>query len=221
MSTQRPPAASRLCFAPTLLVTGFEPFGDHAINPSAILAHALDGATIADHRILGRVLPVDTTTVVAALEAAIAEAGSPALVLCTGLAADRASLALERTAVNVLAFDIPDNAGNLIREGLIHQNGDAAHFAKLPIEEIIAAWHSAGIPGYVSETAGTYVCNQIFYEVLALKGPSMLSGFLHLPCSHELAIARGAAKTPSLSLETMQTGVEILIATALGHMHGA
>ena len=221
MSTQSPPAASRLFFAPTVLVTGFEPFGGHALNPSALVARALDGATIAGHRVFGRVLPVEATTVVAALEAAIAEAGSPALVLCTGLAADRASLALERTAVNVLSFEIPDNAGNLIREGLIRQNGDAARFAKLPLEEIVAAWHSAGIPGYVSETAGTYICNQVFYEVLALKGSPMLSGFLHLPCSHELAIARGAAKTPSLSLETMQNGVEILIATALGTAHGA
>ena len=221
MSTQSPPAASRLFFAPTVLVTGFEPFGGHALNPSALVARALDGATIAGHRVFGRVLPVEAATVVAALEAAICEAGAPALVLCTGLAADRASLALERTAVNVLSFDIPDNAGNLIREGLIRQNGDAAHFAKLPLEKIVAAWHSAGIPGYVSETAGTYICNQVFYEMLALKGPPMLSGFLHLPCSHELAIARGAAKTPSLSLETMQTAVEILIATALGTAHGA
>ncbi len=221
MSTQSPPAASRLFFAPTVLVTGFEPFGGHALNPSTLIARALDGAMIAGHRVIGRVLPVDTTTVVAALEAAVADAGSPVLVLGTGLAADRTSLALERTAVNVLSFDIPDNAGNLIREGLIHQNGEAARFAKFPLEEIVAAWHAAGVPGYVSETAGTYVCNQVFYELLALKGPPMLSGFLHLPCSHELAIARGAAKTPSLSLETMQTGVEMLIATALGHVRGA
>ncbi len=215
MSTQSPPAASRLFFAPTVLLTGFEPFGGDALNPSANLARDLDGTTIAGHRVVGRVLPVDTNAVVPAFHAALAEAGGPALVLGLGLAVRRVSLAIERTAVNVLAFEIPDNAGNVVREGLIHRNGDAARFAKLPLEAIVSAWRAAGIPGYVSDTAGTYVCNQLFYEVLALEDRPMLAGFLHVPPSHELAIARGAHTTASLSLATMHEGVRLAVATAL------
>lgn len=207
MSTQSPPAASRLFFARTVLVTGFEPFGGNPTNPSEILARDLDGAIVAGARIVGRVLPVDTHAVVPAFRAALAEAGEPALVLCTGLAAGRSALAIERTAVNVLAFEIADNAGNVIREGLIHRNGDAARFAKLPLEAIVAAWRAAGIPGYISESAGTYVCNQLFYEVLALEGRPMLAGFLHVPASHELSLA------------TMRAGLELAIATALEADH--
>ena len=215
MSTQSPPAASRLFFTPTVLVTGFEPFAGRSSNPSADLARELDGTFVAGHRVVGRVLPVDTHGIASAFRTALAEAGEPALVLGTGLALGRTALAVERTAVNVLSFEIADNAGNVIREGLIHRNGDAARFAKLPLEDIVAAWRTAGIPGYISDTAGTYICNQLFYEVLALEDRPMLAGFLHVPASHELAISTGSRATPSLALTTMRTGVELLIATAL------
>jgi pyroglutamyl-peptidase len=193
------------------LVTGFEPFGGDPINPSELIARRLDGREIGGYRVVGRALPVDAQALPDALAAALAAAGEVDAIIGTGLAAGRTALALERTAVNVLDFDQPDDTGTLLRGKAIHENGAAAYFTNLPLARILAAWREAGIPGYVSDSAGTYICNQLFYEVLALNERSIPIGFVHLPCSVELAIARGPAKTPSLSLDLMRRGIETLI----------
>ncbi len=185
-----------------VLVTGFEPFGDHATNPSASIAGRLDGRTIAGREILGRVLPVDAALVSAALRAALDEAGDVELIVATGLAARRDRIALERVAVNRLDFDRPDNAGAVVRGRPVAENGAAELPANLPLDRILSAWLAAGIPGYISDSAGTYVCNQLFYEVLALTKGSIPAGFVHVP--------------PSLPIEILVRAVEIAVATTLG-----
>jgi pyroglutamyl-peptidase len=193
-----------------ILITGFEPFGGHQTNPSGLLAQRLDGRDVAGYRVVGRLLPVEALALPAALAGAISEA-EPDAIVGLGLAAGRTALALERTAVNLLDFEEPDNAGTILRETPVRENGAAAYFTNLPLSRILAAWHAAGIPGYVSDSAGTYICNQFLYEVLALNERSIPAGFVHLPCTPELAIARGPANTPSLPLELMSRGIETLI----------
>ena len=197
--------------SPRVLVTGFEPFGGDATNPSGSIATRLDGREVGRYRVAGRVLPVDARALPAALAEVFAATAAIDAIVGLGLAAGRTALALERTAVNILDFEQPDNAGTLLHGVPIHENGAAAFFTNLPLARILAAWREAGIPGYISDSAGTYICNQLFYEVLALNERSIPIGFVHLPCSAELAIARGAAKTPSLPLELMSRGIETLI----------
>lgn len=190
----------------TMLVTGFEPFGSHNVNPSAVLAESIDGTTIAGYRVVGRVLPVSCSRAPDALEVAI-ERHQPAVVLSLGLAAGRAMLALERVAINVLDFSTPDNDGLQPGDKPVVESAPAAYFATVPLKAIVDGWREAGIPGYLSNTAGTYVCNQVLYSALHLAARhGHRAGFIHLPFLPAQAAAEKPA-TPSMTLDLMLEGV--------------
>lgn len=199
---------------PTVLVTGFEPFGGERSNPSWDAVHALDGARIASHRIATRCLPVEFGASLSALRQAIGEL-QPALVLCVGLAGGRASLSLERVAINVIDARIPDNAGACPIDEAIAADGPAAYFSGLPIKAMLAALREAGIPAEVSQTAGTYVCNHVFYGLMhALRDrPGVRGGFIHIPFSTEQAAAHPGA--PGLPIATVSAGLRIAVRVTL------
>ncbi len=192
----------------TILLTGFEAFGDSEKNPTAEIVQLLDGTSVADHRVSGVALPVTAAGAPKALKEAVA-LHSPGLVLSLGLANGRSMLALERVAINVLDFPIPDNDGSQPTGEPVVKDGPAAYFATLPIKAILAAWQEAGLPGYVSNTAGTYVCNQTFYNSLHLsKQHGYRAGLIHVPYLPEQAsgVERGA---PSMVLDLMVEAVRI------------
>ena len=88
--------------------------------------------------------------------------------LCVGLAGGRAALSLERVAINLDDARIPDNAGQHPIDRPIVPGGPAAYFATLPIKAAVAALREAGLPASVSNTAGTFVCNHVFYGLMHL-----------------------------------------------------
>lgn len=165
---------------PTVLVTGFETFGDHDENPSALVAGALGGRQIAGARIEARILPVDLGRLDAALDAALG-ATSPDAVLAFGLAGDEAAIRLERVALNVADFGIPDNAGVRPRNLALESGGPDARFSRLPLEAILDATLAAGIPARLSQTAGLYLCNAAMYRLLGRLPADRPCGFIHLP----------------------------------------
>jgi pyroglutamyl-peptidase len=188
------------------LLTGFEAFGEQEDNPTAAIAHHLDGARIDDTRVVSEHLPVSAEHAPRALLSAI-ERHEPDLVLSLGLANGRSMLALERVAINVLDFPLPDNDGYQAAGEPILPAGPAAYFTSLPIKAILARWREAGIPGYISNTAGTYLCNQTFYVSLhsaAARGAR--AGLIHVPYLPDQA-SRLDAGTPSMGLDTMIAGV--------------
>ena len=198
-------------------MTGFKPFGGSSVNPSELVARSLEGRLIAGRRVVARVFPVETSEVGQLLRRAFEEE-QPELVVCTGVAAGQTAVSLERVAVNMLDFEQPDDAGEERKNEPILRGGPDARLSPMPIGEIVEAWQSNGIPGYVSNSAGTYLCNQIFYEALGMAesvSPPVTAGFIHLPCLPEQAIAAGAGTTPSMSLELMQRAVELAIAAAV------
>ncbi|HET7126052.1 MAG TPA: pyroglutamyl-peptidase I [Lysobacter sp.] len=172
------PATAR----PTLLLTGFDPFDRAKSNPSWDGASALDGRIVGGHRIVARQLPTEFDASLRALRTAIRET-EPALVVCLGLAGGRAGLSLERVAINVDDARIPDNAGAQPVDAKIVVRGPAAYFSTLPIKAMLAALQKHGIPAQVSQTAGTYVCNHVFYGLMhALRRkPGVRGGFIHVP----------------------------------------
>ena len=197
---------------PGVLVTGFEAFGDNEKNPTEEIARLLDGTSIAGHPVSGVALPVRSAGTPEALKRAVA-LHRPRLVLSLGLASGRSMLALERVAINVLDFPIPDNDGSQPTGDPIVEGGPAAYFATLPIKAILEAWREAGLPGYVSNTAGTYVCNQTFYHSLHLSGEhGFRAGLIHVPCLPEQA-AHAAA--PSMALDLMVRAAEIALEVSL------
>ena len=207
------------------IVTGFDPFGGHRVNPSALIARALDGTRIAGTRIVGRVLPVDLDGLDAALDTALAGA-APRLVLALGLAASEPVIRLERVALNLADFNIPDNAGNLRRGEALEPQGPAARESRLPLERILGNLLAAGIPARFSETAGLYLCNAAMYRLLGRIPARIPCGFIHLPPLPaqiaellQLSAGRAGERAPglaSMALDMQQRAIEIALATTLG-----
>ena len=197
---------------PVIVVTGFESFGAHGANPTEGLAKALDGRDLGGARVRSAVLPVhhaDAAPVVAAL---VAET-EPIAVVHTGLAAGRARVALERVAVNVMDYEQPDNAGFRAAGEPCVPGGPAAYFATLPLSAILEALTLEGIPAYVSNTAGTYLCNQTLYGTLhaarARARPPRV-GFIHVPLLPAMVAATGLEQ-PSMDFPLMLRAVEIAL----------
>ena len=203
-----------------VLLIGFEPFGPHRVNPSELLVRSLEGRIVAGRALAARVFPVQARGLRERLATALREE-QPAVVLGVGLAAGRAALALERVALNVLDFPIPDTAGAMPKHEPIASDGPDARFATLPLAEIVASWSVAGVPGYVSNSAGTYLCNQWLYEALALTSnatPPAAAGFVHVPALPAQANEMGAERTPSMTLDLMRKGLETAIETIVARL---
>jgi pyroglutamyl-peptidase len=128
----------------------------------------------------------------------------------------RSAMALERVAVNILDFEHPDNVGVMRKGDVVARGGADARLSNFPFDKIVDAWHVNGVPGYVSNSAGTFLGNQILYELLGLAEKTtapVIAGLVHLPYLPAQAIAAGAESSPSMSYELMKKGIEILIET--------
>lgn len=191
----------------TVLLTGFEPFGGQAINPSQRLAEAFDGREIAGARVIGRVLPVTFGGSFDRL-ATMIEEFSPRIVICLGQAGGRAAITPERIAINCDDARIADNAGVQPANRLIVPRGPAGYFSTLPVGEIAAQIVAAGIPSAVSNSAGTYVCNHLFYRLMHhfRRRRGTLGGFVHVPW-----LPGQSPSEPSLPFESMRRAIEIAL----------
>jgi pyroglutamyl-peptidase len=195
------------------LVTGFEPFGGDRINPSFEALRRLS-QRLCGLDITTAALPVIYGAALPALGEAIA-AHRPQIVLSVGLAGGRAELSLERVAINIDDARIPDNGGNQPIDRPVVADGPAAYFAALPIKAAVAALRDAGLPAAVSNSAGTFLCNHVFYGLmhLAATGTGLFrGGFLHVPyLPSQAALVPGA---PSMALEQIVEGIEIILEVA-------
>jgi pyroglutamyl-peptidase len=195
-----------------ILLTGFEPFGTYAENPSADVAKALDGRTVGAGLVRSAVLPVDHARA-AGRVAELVDELAPGAIVHLGLAGARARIALERVAVNVMDFEIADNAGYRAAGEPCVAGGPAAYFSTLPLEAMLEALTADGVPAYVSASAGTYLCNQTFYttrHLLEVRGARTPAGFIHLPLSPSMVVATGLDQ-PSMDVPLMIRAVEIAL----------
>jgi len=195
------------------LVTGFEPFAGDAANPAGEAVLRLP-SRLGELVIENRVLPTVFGRAIAALEDALVTV-RPDLVLCVGLAGGRAELSLERVAINVDDARIPDNDGQQPIDRPIAAGGPAAYFTGLPVKAAVAALRQAGLPAIVSNTAGTFVCNHVFYglmHVTATRQLPLRGGFLHVPYLPSQAARFNAA--PSMALEQIVEGIRIILRVA-------
>lgn len=198
---------------PVVLVTGFDPFGGEAVNPSQLIVQALDGEVIAGHRVVGATLPTQFAAAPQMLEKLIAR-HRPALVLALGQAGGRTGISLERVAVNLIDARIPDNAGAQPVDSRIVDNAANAYFSTLPVKAMLERLGAAGIPASLSQTAGTFVCNQVFYALMhALRRRRARGGFVHVPYLSEQSAQH--AGTPGMALETMIAATRLCLETAL------
>jgi pyroglutamyl-peptidase len=196
----------------TILVTGFEPFGTYTVNPSEGLAKAVDGRRFGDAGIVFLILPVHHADAATRLAPVVAEA-RPIAVVHLGLAAGRARVALERVAVNVMDYECPDSAGFRASGEPCVAGGPTAYFATLPLATVLQALVANGIPAYISNTAGTYLCNQTLYGTLhAVRGQARPPrvGFVHFPLLPAMVAAAGLEQ-PSMDFSLMLHAVETIL----------
>ena len=199
-----------------LLLTAFEPFAGEAINSSAEAARLIKVGAFPGALIRIAELPVDRYR---AAEAALdlIRSHHPDIVIMLGEAGRRYRITPERIAINVDDFRIPDNAGNQPTDEPIIKGGPAGYFSTLPIRAIADRINKSNIPAAISNSAGTYLCNRLFYSVMHFINAERLpinAGFIHLPFLHDQAINKDH-DVPSLSRESIVEGVRLAIEVSL------
>ena len=197
---------------PTVLVTGFDAFGGDTLNPSWLIAQALHGRRIAGHRVVAAQLPTVFGDSLGAL-CQLLRGHRPALVLCLGQAGGRGAISLERVAINIDDARIADNAQAQPVDTPVVAGAPNAYFTRLPVKAMLLALQQAGIAAEVSQTAGTFVCNHVFYglmhELATRRGfKQVRGGFVHVPWLP-------AQGQPSMPLEQMVQGIALALKTAL------
>jgi pyroglutamyl-peptidase len=195
------------------LVTGFDPFGGETVNPSLEAVRRLP-SRLGELAVVPQRLPAEFATSLPMLYAAI-EGENPDIVLCVGEAGSRTELSPERVAINVQDARIPDNGGDQPVDVPVVPDGPAAYFTTLPIKAAVQAMRQAGLPAVVSNTAGTFVCNHVFYGLMhyaATRRARFRGGFMHVPYLPQQAANH--PKAPSMGVETIVAGIEILLRVA-------
>ncbi len=199
--------------APVLL-TGFEPFGGESVNPSWLAVKALHGKHVLGRQLVAACLPCIFGRSLVELDALL-DKHQPELVICVGQAGGRSALSLERVAININDARIPDNAGAQPVDTAVVPNGPAAYFSRLPIKAMYQALQTNNVAVEVSQTAGTFVCNHVFYGLMHVlasqkRFEATRGGFIHVPFLPQQGV-------PSLPLEEVVRGLRLAVRAALTH----
>ncbi len=192
--------------ATRILVSGFEPFGGEAVNPSQRAVEALGRATPSGVALRTVVLPTRFGASLARLDHELAEWPAD-VVLSVGLAGGRSGLTVERVAINLDDARIADNGGDQPLDRPVVEGAPAAYFASLPVKAMAAAIRAAGVEASVSHSAGTFVCNHVFFGLChraATTRPGLRCGFVHIPWLPEQAARHGG---PGLDTEAVVRGL--------------
>ena len=200
-----------------ILITGFEPFAGETINPSLEAVKLLEGEVLHGYLISVAILPCVFNESISKLLQAI-EIQQPQIIICVGLASSRSDISIERVAININDARIADNNGQQPIDEAIVENGPAAYFSTLPIKAIVNELTKKDIPASVSQTAGTFVCNHVFYALmhyLAREKQSCRGGFIHIPYLPEQVINRPGIA--AMELRVIVTALRIAIITTINY----
>lgn len=196
-----------------VLMTGFDAFEGERVNPALETVKILNGYQEKGVHIVAVEIPTVFRASIKKLEEAIKEE-NPDVVICVGQAGGQTHITPERVAINVDDARIPDNEGNQPIDEAIVKNGPVAYWSTLPIKRIVKNLRESGIPAEVSNSAGTFVCNHLFYGLMHyLQGnaPDVRGGFIHIPYLPVQTVNKHA---PSMALETIVEGLKIAAITA-------
>ena len=199
-----------------ILLTGFEPFNNGKLNPSEQIVRTIaeqfeTGASIAGVELHTAILPVVFTESSELLRHLIA-LHKPEAVICLGQAEGRKEISFERVAINLDDARIADNAGRIMTDQPAVANGPDAHFTTLPVRQLVEAVRAEGVAAGLSLSAGTFVCNHIFYSLQhSLQGQAVQSGFIHVPLMDEQA--PDFAGLPTMPIEQQVRGIRAVLAT--------
>jgi pyroglutamyl-peptidase len=195
-----------------VLLTGFDAFGGQSLNPSWLAVQALHGRKVLGHTVVAAQLPTVFDASLRELDALLRQ-HQPALVICVGQAGGRKVLSLERVAINVNDAPLADNAGARPVDTPVVRDAPVAYFTSLPIKAMLAALHKEGVGAEVSQTAGTFVCNHVFYGLMRTLAtvPELAhtrGGFVHVPWLPEQGV-------PNMALDDIVRGLRVAVRSAL------
>ena len=206
--------------AKRVVLTGYEPWSHASENPTLDLLDRSREQNFADIELITLRVPVDSTRIASLVDEAL-DTHRPDIWISLGLFPGSTVVAVERTAANVKDFPVPDNVDAQPVDEPVFQDGPFAYRATLPVKAIVAAMNERGVPAKVSNTASTYLCNQIMYTALHLaheKALTTRTGFIHVPCSlgYVAQASYPEHEYPSMSLDLMADAVDAAIVTAAG-----
>lgn len=198
-----------------ILITGFEPFGGEEINPSWELAKLFNNKKYQDYHVVSKKLPTVFYKSASKLKDYINEY-KPKIVFCIGQAGGSNTIRIERVAINLNDANIPDNEGNKPTDEYICDNGINAYFSTLPVREIYKELNNHDIKTSLSLSAGAYVCNHVFYNLIhTLESNDGIGGFIHIPY-----IPQQIKNKPdkfSMDLNTLEKALDIIINTTINY----
>lgn len=198
-----------------ILITGFDPFGGDNVNPALEAIKSLQGQTIGSYEVISWEIPTVFGKSIECLVTTITDI-KPKIVICVGQAGGRSDITVERIAINVNDARIADNEGQQPIDTPVVPGGPAAYWSTLPIKAMVKEMNDCGIPASVSHSAGTFVCNHVFYGLmhhLSTSGKAIRGGFIHIPLLPEQAVHHKGQ--PSMSLEKIVKGLEAGIGAAI------
>ncbi len=191
-----------------ILVSGFEPFNNSGVNPSEELVKLLP-STIKGAEILKAYLPVSYKNSFMELKKHI-DKEKPDVIICLGLANGRKAISLERIAINMDSASIADNDGCMYIDNPIRKDGKCAHFSTLPIRNMLLKMKNIA-PTVISNTAGTFVCNNIMFKVLEYVSKPVISGFIHIPMMTGMKNDKGFFELElNKMVEAISKGIEVI-----------
>lgn len=205
-----------------VLLTGFAPFDGAAVNESwEAVRRAAPLLEEEGLEVEIRELPVEFARAGSLLADAV-RALRPRLVIAVGLAAGRTAITPERVAVNVRDARIPDNAGASPVDEPVVPGGPVGYFSTLPVKAMTAQLAESGVPGAVSQTAGTYVCNDVFYALQHLLATDdglagIRGGFVHVPSADVVDSPTAARALAGMARTALGTSVDLRRAGGAEH----
>lgn len=200
-----------------ILVTGFDPFGGESINPALESIKQLKGWQVGDYQVVICEIPTVFGLSCERLVSAIEET-NPDIVICVGQAGGRPDITVERVAINVNDARIPDNENNQPIDMPVIEGGPVGYWSTLPIKAMVKDMNESGVPASVSQTAGTFVCNHLFYGLMhyvAQSKRAIRGGFIHIPFLPEQAVRHPGQ--PHMSMDIIVKGLKVAIESAIKH----
>ena len=192
-----------------ILLTGFEPFGGSDVNPSILACREIEGKTFNGYRVVVEEIPLRFHEINDIIKGHVSRY-TPAVVVSTGQGGG-GGLSVERVAINVGSARMPYNCGYKPVDEPLNADGPVAYWTRLPYRRMLEGLKGAGVPARLSNSAGTFGCNQIFYHLmdhLANEGIETPAGFIHVPLLPRQALERGSA---SMSLDLIAKGFEVVV----------
>lgn len=197
-----------------LLITGFNPFNKEKINPSFEAVKRLEDR-ILGYEIIKKEISTEYDKSILELRD-IMDKENPSIVILVGQAGGRTNITVERIAINIREASIADNADKIAKNERIYSDGLDGYFSNLPLYSIVESLKTIEIPAAISNSAGTFVCNNLLYSLMYdidKNNLDRMGGFIHVPYIREQALE--CSNRPSMELDIIVKALRKIVEVSI------